>query len=163
MIPGSARAMGRWQVHPDRLWDESHRLNVEPRLGESWDEFGGRVVTKLFSLYLPSWSAVYIAMYWHLGHWSTSIQPDYDAAYAVKYENALARLVGALLMWPVAYGVTVEAAFRSAVRTMGVKSKSKSERKRFWRRYELQNRLYLESLGAPLPRGLLKHQPRESE
>ena len=94
-VPGSAHAVGRWQVHPDRLWGESHRLNVEPRLGESWDSFGMRVVTKLFSLYLPSWSAVYIAMYWHVGHWCTSAAPEYDAAYAVKYENALAKLVGA--------------------------------------------------------------------
>ena len=66
-------------------------------------------------------------------------------------------------MWAVAYGVTAEAAFRLTPPTRASLRDHRSARERFWRGYEPRNRMYLESLGTPLPGGLLKNQPRESE
>ena len=47
----AGRAMGRWQVHPDRLWQESHLGLVFPKLGETWDQLVARVLRTIFNFY----------------------------------------------------------------------------------------------------------------
>ena len=64
------RAMGRWQVHPDRVWSESRLCRVAPVLGESWNGWIGRILAVIFKGLYPVESPVAIAMYWHLGHFS---------------------------------------------------------------------------------------------
>jgi hypothetical protein len=88
------RAMGRWQVHSDRLWSECAKYKIAPQLGETWDSLVRRVLIRIFNgegFYSP---AARIAMYWHLGHWCGELDKDWDAAYADKFNAALARAIG---------------------------------------------------------------------
>ena len=83
------RAMGRWQVHPDRVWSESRLRRVAPNLGETWDSWIGRILTVIFNALYPVELPVSIAMYWHLGHFSDPGKPDWDSPYNVKFDAAL--------------------------------------------------------------------------
>src|SRR5208337_1756242 len=83
------RAMGRWQVHPDRVWSESRLRRVAPNLGETWDSWIGRILTVIFKGLYPVESPVAIAMYWHLGHFSKPDATDWDEDYAAKFTAAL--------------------------------------------------------------------------
>lgn len=83
------RAMGRWQVHPDRLWSEMHALTITPKLGETWDQLVARVLRAMFAKYSDSMDAFIIAMYWHLGHFTNRTAPDWDAKYAARFGAAL--------------------------------------------------------------------------
>ena|SRR5208337_3133355 len=83
------RAMGRWQVHPDRVWSESRLRRVAPNLGETWDSWIGRILTVIFNVLYPVVLPVSIAMYWHLGHFSDPGKPDWDSPYNVKFDAAL--------------------------------------------------------------------------
>ena len=65
----NGRAMGRFQIHPDWMWEWANRLHIQPRLSESWDSFHERLVMKFFQFpfhlkLLP----VEVAMTFHLGH-----------------------------------------------------------------------------------------------
>ena len=88
------RAMGRWQVHPDRLFSEMESHKIEPKLGETWDALQGRVVRAIAEMYLPDEDATSVAMYWHLGHWSDPKSDDWDLTYQVSFVNALNRVKG---------------------------------------------------------------------
>jgi hypothetical protein len=88
------RAMGRWQVHPDRLWSEARKAHLEPQLGETWDQFVGRVVGAMYNFFATRWAPREIAMYWHVGHFVRDGHPDWDLAYAQKFDDAMARALG---------------------------------------------------------------------
>lgn len=84
------RAMGRWQVHPDRLWSEMHSLQITPKLGETWDQLVARVLRAMWVELEPKHTTIAIAMYWHLGHWVTSLDRDWDTKYTARFDAALA-------------------------------------------------------------------------
>jgi hypothetical protein len=86
------RAMGRWQVHPDRLWFEARRFDLEPKLGETWDSFVARVLQAIVHVAMQTQLPLNIAMYWHLGHWTYPDKPDWDSKYAARFVAALARV-----------------------------------------------------------------------
>lgn len=83
------RAMGRWQVHPDRVWSESRLRRVAPNLGETWDSWIGRILAVIFKSLYPVESPMAIAMYWHLGHFCNPGQGDWDPSYYDKIDAAL--------------------------------------------------------------------------
>jgi hypothetical protein len=89
----AGRAMGRWQVHPDALWSHTHSLGIAPTLGETWDQFVARVLRAIWHEYWPYQVAEHIAMYWHLGHWATAEDANWDARYAVRFMAALANAI----------------------------------------------------------------------
>ena len=83
------RAMGRWQVHPDRLFHEvSHNL-IFTKVGESWDQLVARVLRTIWDFYAYRVSQGEIAMYWHVGHWCKPGDSTWDAKYAARFEAAL--------------------------------------------------------------------------
>jgi hypothetical protein len=80
------RALGRFQCHPDRLWSEAHRYQMQPRLGETWDSFITRVVTAMHAHWQTRGKAdLEIAMFWHLGHFAAPESIDYDHEYAKRF------------------------------------------------------------------------------
>lgn len=83
------RAMGRWQVHPDRLWGEMHAHLISPKLGETWDQLVARVLRARFDSATSMNQPVVIAMFWHLGHWQQPGVGDWDRSYADKFNRAL--------------------------------------------------------------------------
>ena len=83
------RALGRWQVHPDRLWFEAAIYKLTPTLGETWDGFVGRVLRAMVTDALVGRVPVAVAMYWHLGHWCATTAPEWDWGYAAKFDAAL--------------------------------------------------------------------------
>ena len=83
------QAMGRWQVHPARLWQEMHANTIAPRLGETWDQLVGRTLRAMAMKLWEKYSAVAIAMYWHLGHFCESTAPEWDLKYAARFGAAL--------------------------------------------------------------------------
>jgi len=85
----AGRAMGRWQIHPDRLWSECHRLQIVPKLGETWDQLVARILRAECQISLDNMGAVVLAMWWHLGHWQTEGTGDWDAKYAARFGAAL--------------------------------------------------------------------------
>lgn len=85
----AGRAMGRWQVHPDRLWQEMHHGVMWPHLGETWDQLVARVLRTIFSFYQDKVTPGEIAMYWHVGHWVKPADSTWDAKYAARFEAAL--------------------------------------------------------------------------
>jgi hypothetical protein len=85
----AGRAMGRWQVHPDRLWFEAKRFDLEPALGETWDQLVARVLRAIWHVGMQTQLPINIAMYWHLGHWTYPDKPDWDAKYAARFQAAL--------------------------------------------------------------------------
>jgi len=88
------RAMGRYQVHPDRLWSEAKRWRLEPKLGETWDQFVARVLTAMFEANAVAFQPEEIAMYWHEGHWVKPGGKDWDHLYDQKFMDALQRANG---------------------------------------------------------------------
>lgn len=85
----AGRAMGRWQVHPDRLWSEMHALTISPKLGETWDQLVARVLRAMFTAASKVRYPLAIAMYWHLGHYQLPGEGDWDKGYADKFNRAL--------------------------------------------------------------------------
>jgi len=83
------RALGRWQVHPDRLWSEMHRHTITPQLGETWDHLVWRVLLAIFFEFTGKYCAVWIAMYWHVGHMCAATDDDWDLRYAARFRAAL--------------------------------------------------------------------------
>ena len=83
------RAMGRWQVHPDRLYQELKLGGLWPYLSETWDHLVARVLRRICELYLPKVTPGEIAMYWHVGHWCKPAGLNWDAKYAARFEAAL--------------------------------------------------------------------------
>jgi len=86
---GLARAMGRWQVHPDRLVFEAKRLNLWPTLGETYDSWVERILRAIFAEQTDRLLPNEIAMCWHVGHVLSAIDPDWDAKYAARFGAAL--------------------------------------------------------------------------
>jgi len=85
------RAIGRWQCHIDRLFDEAKRHGLYPKLGEKFDDFVRRVLDCIFDAH-PHFSPVETAMYWHLGHYSFPASPDWDHGYANRFTAALEKV-----------------------------------------------------------------------
>lgn len=90
----NGKAMGRWQVHPDRLWSEAGRWHQAPRLDETWDSFVRRVLTAMYDGMVKSLGPVSVAMYWHKGHTTDPSKDDWDLPYATKMSDAMARALG---------------------------------------------------------------------
>jgi hypothetical protein len=86
----AGRAMGRWQVHPDRLWQEMHAYRITPAPGETWDQLVARALRAMYSNLTQAHTDTAIAMYWHLGHFAKSTDDDWDAKYAARFGAALA-------------------------------------------------------------------------
>lgn len=84
------QAMGRWQVHPARLWQEMHTYTLTPTLTETWDQLIARVLRAMYARLTPQYDAVGIAMYWHLGHFGDSATHDWDLKYQARFNAALA-------------------------------------------------------------------------
>lgn len=84
------QAMGRWQVHPGRLFDELARNDIHPSNAETWDQLVARVLRAIFTAAPPTNPPVRVAMYWHLGHWSHDEATDWDRKYAARFNAALA-------------------------------------------------------------------------
>ena len=87
------RALGRWQVHPDRLFDEAKRFELTPHLGETWDSFVGRVLRAMIAHELQNWTPIEVAMFWHLGHRLHEGEGDWDHAYGDKFSNDLVHVI----------------------------------------------------------------------
>lgn len=85
----AGRAMGRWQVHPDRLWHEMQHGLIFPKLGETWDQLVARVLRTIWQFYFDKVTPLEIAMYWHVGHWVTPTDSTWDKKYEAKYIAAL--------------------------------------------------------------------------
>lgn len=85
----AGRAMGRWQVHPDRLWSEARLRELEPHLGETWDQFVACVLRAVFAKFIGFGRADVVAMYWHVGHLVHPTDPDWDQKYAERFGVAL--------------------------------------------------------------------------
>ncbi len=83
------RAAGRFQIHPDFLWEWAFRLKVQPKLNERWDSFYSRLVQAFFTFpfhlkLLP----VEVAMTFHMGHIvrrTDPLPPDWDRDYENKW------------------------------------------------------------------------------
>ncbi len=88
------RAMGRWQVHPARLFDEARRYDLFPTNTETWDQFVKRVLIRIYNHYATRIEARTIAMYWHLGHWVQPGEWGWDIQYEQKFNDAMARALG---------------------------------------------------------------------
>ena len=86
---GLPRAMGRWQVHPDRLVFEAKSFNLWPTLGETYDHWVERILRAIFAEQTDRLLPVEVAMYWHLGHVTNEVNLDWDAKYAARFGAAL--------------------------------------------------------------------------
>ena len=63
------RALGRYQMHPDFMWDWCKRLNIHPELNETWDSFQYRLILRHYSFYSgQGLTDVQCAMSFHEGH-----------------------------------------------------------------------------------------------
>lgn len=65
------RAMGRWQVHPDRYEYEIAHGRIQPKLGDTWDQRVETILRTIWAFYVNKVSVGEIAMYWHVGHWDS--------------------------------------------------------------------------------------------
>ncbi len=98
LLGDDGRAAGRFQIHPDFLWEWANRLKLQPKLNERWDSFYSRLVQAFFTFpfhlkLLP----VEVAMTFHKGHivrWATPLPPDWDQDYANRW-SIMATKVGA--------------------------------------------------------------------
>lgn len=80
------RALGRFQVHPDWVFDWSNRLGIVPKLSETWDSFVERMVQAFYTHHVGgTLSDVEIAMAFHIGHLVHNYDPDWDSAYADRF------------------------------------------------------------------------------
>jgi len=84
------RAMGRWQVHPDRLWNEMHVHSITPNLGETWDQLESRVLRAIWAKYSIDYFPNEIAQFWHLGHLPLAYPAGWDLKYDARFGAALA-------------------------------------------------------------------------
>ena len=85
----AGRAMGRWQIHPDRFWHECQLGKIFPKLGETWDQVVARILRAIAGFYLEKVTPAEIAMYWHLGHWVLPTDSTWDQKYASRFELEL--------------------------------------------------------------------------
>lgn len=86
----NGQAMGRWQVHPARLWQEAHLYQATPNLRETWDQLVARILRAMFTHLIESFEPDQIAMYWHVGHMTNVGTDDWDTKYAARFNAALA-------------------------------------------------------------------------
>jgi len=86
------QAMGRWQVHPDRLVFEAKRLNIWPTLGETLDLWVERILRAIWLEESANWAPDVIAMYWHKQVWCYRGTPAWDITYGTRFTAALAKV-----------------------------------------------------------------------
>ena len=83
------RAFGRFQTHPDWVWDWAHRLAIAPQLGELWDSFIERLVCGFYGFHCSHLSAPEIAMSFHIGHIVRFGGDDWDVGYGNRFSMAV--------------------------------------------------------------------------
>lgn len=89
------RALGRFQVHPDWLWQYAQSTARSPQLNETWDSFIAEIVTRFVLRYLNTGlSPVEVAMRFHLGHVSHPDRDNWDIVYADKFNEAMNEMKG---------------------------------------------------------------------
>jgi hypothetical protein len=86
----AGQAMGRWQVHPSRLWTEMHAFTITPTLTETWDQLVARLLRAIYARYSDAFAPIEMAMYWHVGHWVRTTDSTWDQKYAARFNAALA-------------------------------------------------------------------------
>lgn len=80
-------AQGRWQIHPS-WWDTwQPRSGIRATNRDTWDSWQIRVLEWFFN-YHPTLQPVVLAMYFHLGHFATPTDPDWDTDYAARFNVA---------------------------------------------------------------------------
>ena len=83
----NGRASGRWQMHPDWFWEWANHYNLPPDLNETLDSWFGRIILAFANDHLRWMEPINAAMYFHLGHQTNPSKPDWDAAYAARFES----------------------------------------------------------------------------
>ena len=92
----AGRALGRYQCHPDFVWQWAHRLGLAPQLNETWDSFLTRLVVAFYNFHAPqNLTDVQIAMTFHEGHITREGDPSWDAGYALRFADAVQRIMPA--------------------------------------------------------------------
>lgn len=88
--PGDGgRAMGRYQMHPDFVFEWSSRLRIIPFLMETWDAYFTRLVQGYFIFRMgQALTAVQAAVSFHVGHLCHESDDGWDADYASRFADA---------------------------------------------------------------------------
>lgn len=86
-------AMGRWQIHPAWLWDHTRLQGAKPDVLDSWDTWIGKLVGDFFADFADYITAVRLAMWFHVGHLTTDQLPDWDKAYAARFNAFAAKIL----------------------------------------------------------------------
>lgn len=77
------RALGRYQFHLCRLFDEANRYHLYPTVGETVDSFLTRVLTAIYEhRKTEGYSDIEIALFFHLGHFGS-----WDDKYACEFQD----------------------------------------------------------------------------
>lgn len=84
------RAVGRYQMHPDWVWQWAGTLRIVPMLNETWDAFFTRLVQGYFAKRTEQGlTAVQAAVSYHRGHICREEDPDWLADdYAARFRDA---------------------------------------------------------------------------
>ncbi len=82
------RAMGRYQLHPDWLWEWASRLGTAPHLNERWDDWATRIVEAFFVRWTAVMLPVEVAMFFHEGHVIKAGAAGWDSKYADRFTLA---------------------------------------------------------------------------
>jgi hypothetical protein len=85
----TGHAMGRWQVHPDRLVFEAKRLQIWPKNGETYDQWVASIVREIWETEDAHYASSQIAMYWHKQVWTDADNSAWDLKYAARFDAAL--------------------------------------------------------------------------
>jgi len=81
------RAFGRWQVHPDWVFEWALRLKVTPKLNELWDDFMRRLIKAFYNFpFHLKLQPIEVAMTFHIGHITHVGQPNWDDDYATRFK-----------------------------------------------------------------------------
>ena len=81
------RALGQYQAHPDWICTYAKVFNRWARLNETWDSWIGDLVVLFYGRYSGKNTDVQVAMWYHLGHFSTEESADWDAVYAARFTS----------------------------------------------------------------------------
>lgn len=84
-------AMGRFQVHPCWLWDQTTDDAAKPGELESWDTWIERLVQRFFMRHAGYLPPVEIAMWFHVGHRCAFGEQGWDGTYAARFMRAALR------------------------------------------------------------------------
>lgn len=83
------RALGRYQMHPDWLWEWATNLKTVPALSETWDAYFTRLIQQYFGYRTgQGLTAIQAAVSFHVGHIVREDDPTWDAQYASDFTDA---------------------------------------------------------------------------